>query len=427
MHHGIHEVEAKEMKVIHDALHGSIRVDDGFLELLSTPELQRLAGIRQLGLGFLVFPGANHTRLEHSLGTYHIAGLMADSIGLSEEEKKEVMASALLHDIGHGPFSHTLEVAFQSKNGGDHMDITQRMITGDLGIKVDGLEGSIPDALENMGIDPESVANHVKKPSNGEWIWNRRDNGDALSSIISGPIDADQIDYLMRDAHYTGVAHGTIDLDRFLETILVKDGMLVVERSGVPAAEGMLVARALMYSSVYFHRTVRIAEMMLNRAVEELEIPVSEIQMMNDCRLISVLDSTEGFPKEIVNRIMYRRLYKRALSLELASMGEEERKAVAEWSGRKKELERAIAHRAGIDEKEVLVDIPGKDILISEPRMNETEVFVWDGKNTVSISKYSTLPGALRRRNVHRWGILVATPEEHKDKVEKAARYVVFD
>jgi HD superfamily phosphohydrolase len=427
MHHDINEIEAKEMKVIHDEVHGSIRVDKGFQRLLSTLEMQRLAGIRQLGLGFLVFPGANHTRLEHSLGTYHIAGLMADSIGLNADEKRELMASALLHDIGHGPFSHTLEVAFQSKNGNDHMDITQRMIIGEISLEVDGLEGSIPDALESMGIEPEDVAKHVKKPHDGEWVWDRKDNGDAISSIISGPIDADQIDYLMRDAHYTGVAHGTIDLDRFLETILVRDGMLVVERGGVPAVEGMLVARALMYSSVYFHRTVRIAEMMLNRAVEELEMPVNEIQMMNDCHLISALESAGGYPEEIAKRIMYRRLYKRALSLELASMGEEERKAVAEWSGRSRELERAIAHRSGIDEKEVLVDIPGKDILISEPRMNETEVLVWDGSGMKRLSDYSTLPGALRRRNVHRWGILVAAPEEHREKVEKAARYVIFD
>ena len=413
------------MKVIHDAVHGSIRVDDGFLALLSSPEVQRLAGIRQLGLGFLVFPGANHTRLEHSLGTYHIAGLMADSIGLSDDERKEVMASALLHDIGHGPFSHTLEVAFKSKQGKDHMDITQRIIEGEVSLEVsDG--PSIPGALEDMGLDPKAVASHVKKQQADEWVWNRRDNGDVLSAIISGPMDADQIDYLMRDAHYTGLAHGAIDLDRFLETIMVRDGTLMVERGGVPAVEGMLVARALMYSSVYFHRTVRIAEMMLNQAVEELSLPVEEIQMMNDCELMQALRNEGGFVREMAERIIYRRLYKRALSVELASMSDEERSTVAEWSGRQRELERAIAHRAGIDEKQVLVDIPGKDILISEPRMNETEVFVWDGRKE-SISKYSTLPGALRRRNVHRWGILVASPQEHREAVSNAARYVVFD
>ena len=426
MQHGIHETEAKEMKVIHDAVHGSIKVDDPFLRLLSAPEVQRLAGIRQLGLGFLVFPGANHTRLEHSLGTYHIAGLMADSIGLNADERKEVMAAALLHDIGHGPFSHTLEVAFKSRKGADHMDITKDMITGRKSLSAGGESPSIPGALEDMGLDPESVAAHVKRSESGEWIWDRKDNGDILSSIISGPMDADQIDYLMRDAHYTGVAHGTIDLDRFLETVMAKDGMLVIERGGVPAVEGMLVARALMYSSVYFHRTVRIAEMMLNRAVEELETPVSEIQMMNDCELMQLLAASGGFPASVALRITYRRLYKKALTVELASMNDEDRRAVSEWSGRHRELERAIAHRAGVDEKEVLVDIPGKDILISEPRMNETEVFVWDGGKKATISKYSTLPGALRRRNVHRWGILVATPEEHRERVEKAARYVVF-
>jgi HD superfamily phosphohydrolase len=306
------------------------------------------------------------------------------------------------------------------------MDITKDMITGRRYLSADG-GPSIPESLEDMGLDPESVASHVKKSESGEWIWDRKDNGDVLSSIISGPMDADQIDYLMRDAHYTGVAHGTIDLDRFLETVMAKDGMLVVDRGGVPAVEGMLVARALMYSSVYLHRTVRIAEMMLNRAVEELEIPVSKIQMMNDCELMQALTSAGGFAADMARRITYRRLYKKALTVELASMGDAERNAVSEWSGKQRELERAIAHRAGIDEKEVLVDIPGKDILISEPRMNETEVFVWDEGKKMTISKYSTLPGALRRRNVHRWGILVASPEEHRERVEKAARYVVFE
>ncbi len=415
------------MKVIHDSVHGSIRLEDGFIDLLSTPEMQRLSGIRQLGLGYLVFPGANHTRLEHSLGTYHIAGLIADAIGLDEQSKKEVMAAAMLHDIGHGPFSHTLEVSFKERDGMDHMDITQRMIKGELSVDVEGIDGpTIPEILESMGLEPESIASLVKEEGDIRY-WPGPDVGDVESSIIHGAIDADQLDYLMRDAHYTGVAHGTIDIDRLLQTLMVRENRLMIDRSGIPAAEGILVARALMYSSVYFHRTVRIAEMMLNKGVMEMDLEVKDVQLMTDCALLESMKSYGGFPREMALRITYRRLYKKAFSMELNALSEEKRQAIAEWSDNKAMLEKEIARRAGVDERHVLVDIPGKDILISEPRMNETEVLVWDDGNINPISRYSTLPKALRRRNVHRWAILVASPEEYVEKVRKAAKYVIFE
>ena len=413
------------MKVIHDSVHGSIRLEKGFVELLSTPEMQRLSGIRQLGLGYLVFPGANHTRLEHSLGTYHIAGLISDALGLDEGSKKEVMAAAMLHDIGHGPFSHALEVSLKTKRGVDHMDITKRLITGEMRLDVDGLDGeSIPEILESMDVDPESVASLVKESS--REYWPGPDIDDIKASIIHGPIDADQLDYLMRDAHYTGVAHGTIDIERLMQTLMIRENRVVIDRSGVTAAEGILVARALMYSSVYFHRTVRIAEMMLNRGVMEMGVEPVEIQMMNDCMLMHSMMSYGGFPRRMALSLIYRRLYKKSFSMELASLTPEERKGLAEWSDRIDELEGEIARRAGVDRREVMVDIPGKDILISEPRMNETEVIVWDEGSLNPISRYSTLPRALRRRNVHRWGVLVACPEEHVERVRKAARYVIF-
>lgn len=411
------------MKVIHDSVHGSVVVEDEFVDLIETPEFQRLSGIKQLGLGYLVFPGANHTRLEHSLGTYHLASLISRAIGLEGEPKKKVMAAALLHDVGHGPFSHTLEVTFNKKKGLDHMDITEKIITGEIGLDIEGKK-SISEILEKIGLEPESVASLVKESPVQYWPVSREENVEG--SIIHGPIDADQLDYLMRDAHYTGVAHGAIDIERLIQTLKLRENRLVIDRSGVTAAEGILVARALMYSSVYFHRTVRIAEMMLNRGVMEMNADMGDIYLMNDCALLEKMKSSGGFPGKMALSIIYRNLYKKALSVELASIDEEGRRKLAEWSESPEELGKEIASRAGANEKEVLVDIPGKDILISEPRMNETEVIVWDGANLNRLSKYSTLPKALRRRNVHRWALLVAAPEEHIKKVEKAAKYVVF-
>ena len=151
-------------KVIHDGVHGSVRLEGVFLRLLGRPEVQRLHGVHQLGLAHLVYPGANHTRLEHSLGTYHIASMMAESLRLSAEERDEVLAAALLHDVGHPPFSHTLEEVLLDRLSVDHVDLGRAMIAGELRCISSGDRQvlsdveSIPAVLREAGISPENVA-----------------------------------------------------------------------------------------------------------------------------------------------------------------------------------------------------------------------------------------------------------------------------
>src|SRR6056297_3082876 len=125
---------ADSFKIIRDSIHGNIRFDGIFLKLLNSPELQRLSSIKQLGLAHLVFPGAHHTRVEHSFGAFHMASQIAESIHLSDEEKKIAKCAALLHDIGHGPFSHTLESILRNSLNVDHVDLTQKLITGQYSI-----------------------------------------------------------------------------------------------------------------------------------------------------------------------------------------------------------------------------------------------------------------------------------------------------
>src|SRR2546422_5572100 len=122
---------ASEFKTINDTVHGTIRLDPLVIDLMETLELQRLNSIRQLGLTYLVFPGANHSRIEHCLGVGHVAGRMADALGLPPEDRALAIAAGLLHDVGHGPFSHTLEHVLSSELSVDHMDLTQRIITGE--------------------------------------------------------------------------------------------------------------------------------------------------------------------------------------------------------------------------------------------------------------------------------------------------------
>ena len=197
---------------------------------------------------FRSFPGANHSRVEHCLGVGHVAGEMARSLGLSEDERKLVQAAGLLHDVGHGPFSHTLEHVLSRELAVDHMHLTQRIITGrDDNVSPEDRK-AFPDVrrihqvLEKHDVDPEAVAALIRGPSEKGTTFLvpgiRREAKRYLAQIIHSPMDADQIDYLMRDAHYTGAAHGMIDFARLLQTLRRYRGDLALDRKGLPAQIG---------------------------------------------------------------------------------------------------------------------------------------------------------------------------------------------
>ncbi len=433
-----------DYKIIHDAIHGSIKFDGVTLKLLESPEIQRLSGIKQLGLGYLVFPGANHTRLEHSIGVGYMAGRMGEMLGLPKEEVELLKAAGMLHDLGHSPFSHTLEYLLHEKTGLDHMEITVKIIKGDIDLLEDmNIEGreTIPEILDEFSLESDTISRMIlgeTKEMTLEAFENPRnffgDEKNYLVNIISGSLDADQIDYLLRDAHYTGVAHGAIDVYRILNTIKIKNGELMIDKKGVPALEGMLVARALMYSAVYFHKTNRIGELMLSRAVEEIELPNwIEIYRFNDSELISLMLEQGGYPREIALRLKYRRLFKKAMVKRFEeleeSYGEENyREALLRLCDLKyrRRIEREIAESAGIDERYVLIDIPEKNVILSEPRLSKTNVKVIDGNSVYPLSKFSPLARALQTRKVQDWAIMVATPKTHVEKIQKIAERIIF-
>jgi HD superfamily phosphohydrolase len=432
-------------KVIHDCVHGSVKVEDVFLELLERPEMQRMHGVHQLGLAHFVFPGANHTRLEHSLGTYHMAGLMGRSIALSDDERCTLLAAAMLHDIGHTPFSHTLEEIVHDRSGKDHMDVTTALIRGDLPPvsetvrEVLGPVCPIAEVLERSGISTDEVCELIvasrKELRPGQTLL--IEEGQAhfgtkryLSQIISGPLDADQMDYLKRDAYYTGVAHGTIDVDRLLQTVAIFHGDLVINKGGLAAAEGLMVARALMYTSVYFHKTARIAELMLCKAVEHAPSEVLEdIHLATDCELASRLRGCGGATSRIMTLLDYRRLYKKTVMLPVSGLDDEQLERLADLSGyrTRKEKEKEIADRAGVDESEVLLDIPNRALLLSEPRIGKTDIPILDGDRVRPLSRYSPLAKAIQSRGVHDWAVMVSTPPKNREEVERAAMRTLFD
>ncbi len=433
----------EDFKIIHDAIHGSIKFENVTLRLLETPEMQRLSGIKQLGLGYLVFPGANHTRLEHSIGVGYVAGRMGEVLNLPREEIETLKAAGMLHDLGHSPFSHTLEYLLYEKTKMDHMEITTKIIEG----KIDLLEGleiedreRVHEILNDYGLDIKQIEKMIlgqtEEISLENFDGHRGFFGNEknyMVNMISGSLDADQIDYLLRDAHYTGVAHGAIDFPRILHTLKIKNGELMIDKKGVPALEGMLVARALMYSAVYFHKTNRIGELMLSRAVEEIEMENwIEIYRYNDSELISLLLNQGGYPQEIALRLKYRRLFKKVMVRNFEELenayGEDYKDVLLKLCDLKerRKVEREIAEMAGVDERYVLIDIPSRNVILSEPRLTKTNVKVVENGHVYPLSKFSPLAKALQSRKVQDWAIMVITPREHREKVKKVAERVIF-
>jgi len=230
-------------KLINDPLHGFVTLPSALVyDVVQHPYFQRLRRIRQLGMSEWVYPGATHTRFHHALGAMNLMVKALDTlrgkgVEITEEEKEAAILGILLHDIGHGPYSHTLE--YTLAQGVNHEDISI-MLMERMNIEFGG-------ALR-LAIDIFRGDYH-KKPF--------------LHQLISGELDMDRLDYLMRDSFYTGVSEGIVGVDRLIHMLNVKDGDLVVEEKGIYSVEKFLVARRLMYWQVYLHKTVIAADALL--------------------------------------------------------------------------------------------------------------------------------------------------------------------
>jgi HD superfamily phosphohydrolase len=300
----------------------------------------------------------------------------------------------------------------------------------------------LPDIIEKHDLEPDEVANLISPREEKEAIMSLDHfNGEAsqgffnprmyLSQIIDGEIDADQIDYLMRDSHYTGIAHGTIDIDRLIQTMEVYNNDLVINKRGLSAVEGMLVSRSLMYSSIYFHKTVRIAELMLARAVEHAEEKeeMPNLSQMVDYDLLNFLDDLGGFPHEVVRKLKYRRLYKRIYSISLKELNETQRSALAELGDWEKlrSKEEELCEKFSVPPGHLFIDIPRAELQLSEPRLKRTQVKIRD-KGLKPLSSYSPLARALQLRPIPDWELMVAVdPEYHEGISDSALVRLLFD
>ncbi|MGB9176833.1 MAG: HD domain-containing protein [Methanoregula sp.] len=380
------------MKIIKDPVHGYIEVEDFLLALLDSPPLQRLRYVRQLGFSYLVYPGANHTRFEHSLGTMFLADAAARRFGLSDKDRRLVVAAGLLHDIGHGPFSHASEPLIEEFLNMTHDDIGHIVSQGTSGL------------LQEHGIDPGELCRIVK--------GNHR-----LSGIIHGDLDVDRMDYLLRDAYYTGAPYGTVDAQRLIRYLIqTPDGETVLDENGVNAAESLLISRTLMRPSVYFHHVSRIGESMFQLAILEhtgggREEAVRQLMTMDDPTCMHALRTSQSpVARELADRLYGRRLYKRAL---FATIDQVNTPAFHTGVpiGTSRDYAERIAEAAGLRPHEVLVDIP------AVPRELSLGVRVKNRHAVVSFEEFSPRIRTLNATRRDQWRLGVYTLPEHREAV----------
>ncbi|HLQ07307.1 MAG TPA: HD domain-containing protein [Nitrososphaerales archaeon] len=239
---------------IRDPVHGYVKVTEIERELIDSPFIQRLRRIHQLAGAYLVYPGAIHTRFEHVVGAMHVAGQIAEALvaanHLDADMVQEVRVAALLHDVGHGPFSHMYEEVISEKEATSHEEISQRIIT----------ETTIRDTLNRNGLSPKKMSDFA--------VGRQRSKPPFMNEVIAGSLSADMMDYLPRDSYFTGVEYGKVDAQRVIDSLHVAEGHLVIDDAALNAFEVMLLARYEMFKAVYFHRTVRAAELMLVRSMK---------------------------------------------------------------------------------------------------------------------------------------------------------------
>ncbi len=347
------------MTTIRDPLWNNIRVEGPYLALLDSPAFQRLRYVRQLGLAHLVYPGATHSRFEHALGAYHLARLtlrVLDDAGqlaeVNETARELVAAAALLHDIGHYPFSHALEEIGVPH----HEEVAGPLIT----------EGPVGEILRtSFGVDaPARVLELIRGTSDSP-----------LQGLISGSIDLDKTDYLKRDALMCGVAYGEIDVDRLRHAlVLLRDpstGRLGVglREKGLSALESLLFAKYQMYRNVYWQHAVRSATAMYKRLVEDAlqsgALQVDALAGYTDEGILHALERRD--PPPLVAAIRERRLYKRAAeapAAELSARTDLDLEWIAEDRARTRAAEDILAKRHGLKSGELLLDYPRKERMI---------------------------------------------------------------
>lgn len=401
---------------IKDPLYGYVAITTLEKNVIDTRVVQRLRRLRQLAGAEFVYPGANHTRFEHSVGAMHLAGLLAENITEDETEIQALRLAALLHDIGHGPFSHIFEEIL-SKQKRNHEDITTWLVKN----------SELADILRDGGFDPDELSQLAigKLERKGQLY---------LNQVVRSSVDVDKLDYIVRDSFHTGAEYGSVDVFRLIYTTEPFQGNLAVNITAITTLEAFLIARVLSFRSIYYHRVCRAVQRMLADALsfadEELGFsrfkePDEYLDMDDYTTWASLKQCPASRP--IMEQLERRELLKCAYTVESIVQDHPTIDLLDKESVRK-QIEKEIAEKAKVDADKVHLDSP---LLPSVPYRHSSQLdpmeipgFAYVGKKKIAVNLLevsrviSSLKGYLDIVRVY-------TPASFRKRVGKAAQEVL--
>ncbi len=413
---------------INDPIHGFIGITETEAKIINSLPYQRLRRIKQLSGGHFVYPTAEHTRFGHCIGVMHLAGLsgrrLLSRMGLGNKQLQEVRIAGLLHDIGHGPFSHVFEEVLIEKRGMNHEDVTEWII----------LKSELGDLLDSDGIPKKRIADLVR--------GRQKTKKDAIiAGIVAGQIDSDKMDYLIRDSFYCGVNYGLVDIHRLINSIEISENyQMQFDIAARGALESFLVARYEMFLNVYYHKTVRSVEVMLVKLMDAADkvleltsftapeefLKLDDMSLISKIRTINPAESEDAKEAvKMVNLLDSRILYKSAFEKVIHTQDRFVSKILTKKKVRES-IQEEIANIAGVNCDEVIVDVPTLPSVPYNPHQldpMEIGIFeVFDGKRVSHIlSDYSNIAEMMK---TYLDVIRVYTFDKNRIKVGRAAREV---
>lgn len=435
---------------LRDPVHGFVALDPEEVKLLDTPVIQRLRGIRQLAMANLVYPGALHTRFDHSLGVAHVAGLLARELGLDDHERRLVRLAGLLHDVGHGPFSHVSEQALETYADRSKLKGAK---------KTEKIHELISARIIKNGRDIVRILGKEKCRQIVDLLGQGHGQP-AMKSIVSGPLDADKQDYLLRDSLFCGVKYGVFDIYQMHRSLTIEglrnEKQLMIKRDGIHAVEQYVLAKYYLTTNVYRHKVRLITDAMIVRAImlgiEKDEIPglkklyayngtdgfVRDYCTWDDARFLQefCVAAKPSRCKAMLARLLHRRLLKRiwyARATELPAEIRDRLKSLSEPGSRplrervEREIAKVLSKLTGksIDPDEVIVNIFSIRSVRETSRNDEAGILVTD-QEPKPFDQVSTLFASINEQYTDEY-VEVYAPMEwstdtDKDRLRREAR-----
>jgi uncharacterized protein len=413
---------------IRDPVHGYIYMTEVERSIIDTPPVQRLRRIKQLAGAYLTYAGGEHTRFCHALGVMYISGLLSEHLvqkgHVTSDVIEKIRIAGLLHDVGHGPFSHIYEELLEKHRHVTHEDLTEWLVK----------KSEIKDVLSSNGFSAKEMSSLA--------IGSARNMKKAfINQIIAGQFSADILDYLLRDSYFTGVEYGKVDIKRLINSVDVVNDILAMDMAAFYALESLLIARYEMFKAVYFHRTVRAAGIMIVRAMDyandfchltDFKTP-NEYLALDDSSAMQRLLSLKGegdkrlriaydYAQRVNNRNLMKCTYevmfhhKDQFFINLLSRDEVREKIVED-----------ISSESGVESDYIIVDVPTVPSVPYNPMQtfdNDTPVFQRNPNGTKELRRLSEFSQLIDSLSGYVDVVRVYTLSQHREKVQIASEKI---